>query len=48
MKASIEQIKKIFQMIQDLVNACFYGELILKFESGKIVHIKKTESLKID
>lgn len=25
----------------------FYGELIIKFEAGKIVHCKKSESIKI-
>lgn len=36
----------IFDLIKELKNACFYGELVIKFEHGKIVLIKKVENIK--
>ena len=36
----------IFDLIKKLKNACFYGELVIKFESGKIVLIRKIENIK--
>lgn len=34
-------------MVSELMNKKFYGSLEIKFENGKIVHCKKTESIKI-
>ena len=36
----------IFDLIKELKNACFYGELVIKFECGKIVLIRKIENIK--
>lgn len=36
----------IFDLIKELISACFYGELVIKFEHGKIVLIKKVENIK--
>ena len=36
----------IFDLIKELKNACFYGELVIKFEHGKIVLIRKIENIK--
>ncbi len=36
----------IFDLIKELKNACFYGELVIKFENGKIVLIRKIENIK--
>ena len=36
-----------FILLKDLEKAKYYGEVILKFENGKIVHMKKTESIKL-
>ncbi len=38
-----EQIKKF---IEELMSNKFYGKIILNFESGKLTHIKKEETLK--
>lgn len=40
-------MKKLFEVIRDLTDNRFYGELLIKFEAGKIVVCKKTESLKV-
>ena len=37
----------IVDLLKELKNACFYGELVIKFEHGKIVVVKKTESIKL-
>jgi len=40
-------IQKLLAYIKDLVDNRFYGKLILSFESGKIVHLKKEENIKL-
>ncbi len=40
-------MKKIFELIRELRENKFYGELLVKFEAGKIIVCKKTETLKI-
>ena len=40
-------IYKLMQIINDLKNQNFYGELLVKYEAGKIVVCKKTETIKI-
>jgi len=37
---------KLITLIKDLIAKCFYGELVIKFEHGKIVLIRKTENIK--
>lgn len=44
MNAKIEALKK---MIDDLAFDCFYGEILIKFEAGNIVIVKRTESIKL-
>jgi len=34
-------------LLKDLERNNYFGEVILKFENGKIVHMKKTESIKL-
>lgn len=34
-------------LLKDLEQKDYYGEVILKFEKGQIVHMKKTESIKL-
>jgi hypothetical protein len=41
-------MKKLIQVIQDLIEKRFYGQLIIKFEAGKIIHCQKTESIKLE
>lgn len=43
-----KQIDAVVTMIATLVNSDFWGELVIKFESGNVVHIKKSESIKIN
>ncbi len=39
-------LKRLIELLEQLVNNKFYGELLIKFESGNIVICKKTESIK--
>ena len=34
-------------LLRDLTKGAFYGEVSLKFENGKLVSAKKTESIKV-
>ena len=38
---------KLLSLLNDLIATRFYGELLIKFESGKIVLCKKTENIKL-
>lgn len=38
---------EMFRILIDLYKERFYGELILKFENGQIVHMRKTENIKL-
>uniref|UniRef100_A0A6M3KHS5 DUF2292 domain-containing protein n=1 Tax=viral metagenome TaxID=1070528 RepID=A0A6M3KHS5_9ZZZZ len=38
---------ELVTLLQNLIVGKFYGELVVKFEHGKIVHCKKTESIKL-
>ena len=40
-------VSKISNLIEELMLINFYGTLQLKFESGKIVHCIKQESIKL-
>lgn len=40
-------MEALFHLIRKLTKECFYGELVIKFEKGKIVHCKKIESIKV-
>lgn len=40
-------MKKLFDLIRELTDNRFYGELVIKFEAGKIIVCKKTESIKV-
>jgi hypothetical protein len=40
-------MEKLFAIIKKLISDKFYGSLEIKFESGNIVVIKKTESIKL-
>lgn len=43
----IDTIKKLFELINSLMDNKFYGSLEIKFEAGKIVVCKKEESIKL-
>lgn len=38
--------QRLIELLKLLIEAGFYGELLIKFESGHIVICKKTESIK--
>lgn len=40
-----EQLKKVLEMIKGLTKKTFYGKLVITFNAGKIVHVKKEESI---
>lgn len=40
-------IAKLLALIQELIAAKFFGELLIKFEAGRIVLCRKTESIKL-
>ena len=44
----MDQAAELNEMLQDLVDEQFYGELLIKFENGRIVVVKKTESIKLE
>ena len=39
-------MEKLIAIIKDLINKAFYGELVVKFEAGKVVLVRKTENIK--
>jgi hypothetical protein len=47
-RAIYKQVKKLSEIIRDLILARFYGTILVKFEAGKTVHIRKKESIKLD
>jgi hypothetical protein len=40
-------IENLIRMIRELMENRFYGELVIKFEAGKITICRKTENIKI-
>lgn len=43
----VKEQTNIAELILRLIENKFYGRLEIKFESGKIVHCKKEESIKL-
>jgi hypothetical protein len=41
-------LDKLVKLLKDLEDKRFYGSIEIKWESGKIVIIRKTESIKLD
>jgi hypothetical protein len=41
-------MKQIIELIAQLIREKFFGCIVVKFESGKIVHIKKEESIEVE
>lgn len=41
-------MKKIMAVIIDLVEAKFWGELVIQFKAGKPIRVTKTEIQKLD
>lgn len=40
-------MEKILKLIKSLTEQNFYGTIELRFEEGKIVFVKKTETIKV-
>jgi hypothetical protein len=40
-------MEELFRLLKALIEKRFFGSIEIKFESGKIVLIRKTESIKI-
>jgi len=38
----------LFKLIKELIEKKFYGSIEIKMEAGKIVIVKKTESIKLN
>lgn len=38
---------KLIALVKDLIAKAFYGEVLIKFEHGKIVLVRKTENMKL-
>lgn len=43
----MEKLKRLYDLLKALVDARYFGTVILKFESGNIVQVKKEESIKL-
>lgn len=41
-------MKKLIEIIKELIERKFYGELTIKFEAGRIVLVKKIENIKLE
>lgn len=42
-----KKMNKLLEMIKDLIIKRFFGKIEITFNAGKIVHIRKEESIKI-
>lgn len=42
-----EKVKKIITLILECQKQKFYGDLTIKFEGGKIVLVKKNQTIKV-
>jgi ribosomal protein L1 len=40
-------LDKLVQLLKELMDRKFYGSVEIKFESGNVVIIRKTESIKL-
>jgi len=40
-------MEEVIELIKSLIQRKFYGELLIKFEAGKIIICKKVESIKV-
>ena len=47
MMSEPQSLEELHEIISNLARTHFYGQLLLNFESGLIVTLKKTESIKL-
>jgi len=45
-KVTNVKLEKVFNYLLNLASNDFYGKIVVTFEQGKVVHLKKEESLK--
>lgn len=38
-------MKQLIDMLKELASGAFYGEVNIKFQGGRIVHVQKTDVL---
>ena len=43
-----DKCKKLYDMLKNLIDEKYFGKIVIVFNSGKIVHIIKEESLKLE
>lgn len=41
------QGQRLVELIESLIESSFYGEIVVKFEAGKVVIVRKTENIKL-
>lgn len=42
----MDPLKRFYEMLKELYHNGFYGEVLVKMENGRIVLIRKTETIK--
>lgn len=40
-------MESLMKMLKGLASQFFYGEIVIKFEAGKIVNVRKNESMDV-
>lgn len=43
----MEKLKRLYDLLKQLVDSRYFGTVIVKMESGNIVQVKKEESIKL-
>lgn len=43
----LSQMAKLTALLSEIIKRQFYGEIVLKFEAGKIVICRQTENIKL-
>jgi len=42
----MKNIKWIVSFLKELKESCFYGKIVLSYENGIVIHLKKERSIK--
>jgi hypothetical protein len=42
-----ETLRELVKILREILPDKFFGEISIKFENGRIVNLKKTESVKV-
>jgi hypothetical protein len=46
MEVTNSEVTELVRLLTDLARQRFYGEVVVKFESGRVTTVRKTETLK--